>query len=172
MYDEKLVRDFLPTVYKLAQRYENEYVDVDELYSEGLLVMTEYLKFNKRKKNNPSDIKQGLYYVVRRRLDKLSHSMDDNRCDVDIDLCYSNIIYINLQGLYDILSKALTSREHDIINRIYGIYGKSETYQQIANDYDLTCERVRQISREALHKIKIHLNSNNIHSIIDFSERI
>lgn len=44
-------------------------------------------------------------------------------------------------------------RERDIIHRRMGFLGRSETLQQIADDYGLTRERVRQIESKATQKL-------------------
>jgi RNA polymerase nonessential primary-like sigma factor len=47
--------------------------------------------------------------------------------------------------------KRLSVRQRDIVERRYGLNGqKPSTLAAIARDLDLTCERVRQIQKEAL----------------------
>ena len=163
MYDEKLIEDFLPTIYKLAEEHQKDYIDIDELYSEGLLAITEYLN-----SNNDCD----MYTFVQNRMMNYSNNVDEDRCLIDVDLCYTDIIYINLHNLYDVLKKVLTPREHDIINRTYGLFGPSETYTNIAKDYHVTIERIRQLVNSSINKVKTYLIENNIYNIRDFSERI
>lgn len=50
----------------------------------------------------------------------------------------------------------LTERERDVITQYYGIGGESLTLQQIANEIDLTKERVRQIKNKAITKLRFN----------------
>jgi hypothetical protein len=47
----------------------------------------------------------------------------------------------------------VTDRERDIIMRRMGLTGKSETLQQIGEDYDVTRERIRQIESKVLQRL-------------------
>jgi len=49
--------------------------------------------------------------------------------------------------------ESLKQREKDILFRRYGFYGGEETLEEIAEDYNLTRERIRQIQNIALEKI-------------------
>lgn len=50
----------------------------------------------------------------------------------------------------------LTHREREIIMQYYGIGGEPLTLQQIADDLDLTKERVRQINKKAIQKLRFN----------------
>lgn len=59
-----------------------------------------------------------------------------------------------LQRIRDALSK-LSAREKDIFERRYGIKdGCIETLDEVAADYNLTRERIRQIQKSALNRVK------------------
>ena len=48
----------------------------------------------------------------------------------------------------------LTDREKDILHRYFGFNGTSETLEEIAKDYNISRERVRQIKNKALLKLR------------------
>jgi hypothetical protein len=54
----------------------------------------------------------------------------------------------------------LSQRERDIIFRRFGFEGEEETLEEVAQDYNLTRERIRQIQERALEKIAPVLGSN------------
>ena len=59
-------------------------------------------------------------------------------------------------------------REKDILKRRYGLgVNNCETLQLIANDYDLSRERIRQIQYSILRKLKHHSKLNKLKKIID-----
>ena len=49
----------------------------------------------------------------------------------------------------------LTAREEEIISRRFGLDGMgTETLEEIAKDYGVTRERIRQIEQKALRKLR------------------
>jgi len=67
----------------------------------------------------------------------------------------------------------LNQREKDIIFRRFGFEGEEETLEELAQDYNLTRERIRQIQEKALEKITSHLKSNpEINLFIERSRKI
>lgn len=65
-------------------------------------------------------------------------------------------------GLPTALEQVLTilnSREKEIIKQYYGLDGNNLTLQQIANDLNLTKERVRQIKNQAIKKLRFNAPS-------------
>lgn len=54
----------------------------------------------------------------------------------------------------------LSPRERDVLLRRYGIDGEEETLESIANDYDLSRERLRQIQNKAIEKILPFVQKN------------
>ena len=48
----------------------------------------------------------------------------------------------------------LTQREAEVIERRWGIYGETETYDAIAKGFGVTRERVRQIEQKAFRKLR------------------
>ena len=60
---------------------------------------------------------------------------------------------MKLVRILDNLFEDLNQKEKDVIFRRYGFYGEEETLEEIAEDYNLTRERIRQIQNVALKKI-------------------
>lgn len=54
----------------------------------------------------------------------------------------------------------LEKKERDIVLRKYGIFSKEESLGEIAKDYDLSRERVRQIQIRALKKLALLVKNN------------
>ena len=68
----------------------------------------------------------------------------------------------------------LTEKEKEVILRRYGLEGrKKETLQSIGNDFGLTRERIRQIEKRALGKIKLKLEEyrNLFDSFLSYLKR-
>lgn len=61
---------------------------------------------------------------------------------------------MNLAQTLDKILANLDSRERDIILRRYGLKGETESLHDIASNYNVTRERIRQIQQRAVHKIK------------------
>lgn len=67
-----------------------------------------------------------------------------------------------LEGaVVDILS-TLTPREEQVINRRFGMSGAEETYAEIALDFDVSLERVRQVEYVALRKLREPVRSKRL----------
>jgi hypothetical protein len=64
-----------------------------------------------------------------------------------------------LTKILDNVFSGLSQREKDIIFRRFGFEGEKETLEELAQDYNLTRERVRQIQEKALKKISPILKS-------------
>ena len=74
---------------------------------------------------------------------------NDNSDECDVNLVKSNTLII----LNKILSK-LSYRERDILRMTFGIEMNSMQNEEIANRFGISCERVRQIQKEAVEKIR------------------
>jgi predicted DNA-binding protein YlxM (UPF0122 family) len=68
---------------------------------------------------------------------------------------------IIVKALNNILD-SLTERERDIILKRYGLEGKNLSLSEIAKNYGISRERVRQIQEKAIKKIKPLIESENI----------
>lgn len=60
-----------------------------------------------------------------------------------------------LEALLEIMKQSLTDRELDIVQARLGIDGPEHTLQDIGDRYHLSRERIRQIEKVALRKLKI-----------------
>jgi len=56
----------------------------------------------------------------------------------------------------------LNDREKDIIKRRAGFYGRPQTLQEIAKEYGLTRERIRQIEAKAYRKLRINRETKKL----------
>lgn len=62
---------------------------------------------------------------------------------------------VNHSEIAECLLSCLTAREREVITRRYGLYGgEKETLEEIGRDHTITRERVRQIERASIAKIK------------------
>lgn len=57
----------------------------------------------------------------------------------------------------------LSSRERDIVNCYFGIYGEPMTLEMIGDEFNLTKERIRQIKQSAIRKIR-----NNVGDLLEY----
>lgn len=74
------------------------------------------------------------------------------------------------QLVKDLLDQ-LNPREKELLLRRYGIEGENETLEAIANDYDLSRERIRQIQRKAEEKILALIQNNSkVENIINLAK--
>ena len=66
------------------------------------------------------------------------------------------------ETLLKVIDSVLNEREKSVIISRFGFEGDLMTLQEIAENYDLTRERVRQIEARALRKIKTKLKLMNL----------
>ena len=70
----------------------------------------------------------------------------------------------SLQSMLFKMLSCLSNTEKDIIMRRFGLNGSDpETLESIGRDFDITRERVRQIERRVLDKLKNYVINKNIH---------
>ena len=90
---------------------------------------------------------------------------DDKRID-------QSIIRENLSAIIDdILNQDMfNDKEKDTVRMRFGLdpYNKSHTREEIAKKYNTTKERIRQIERKALRKIRHPKNSRRLYDFIDW----
>ena len=60
----------------------------------------------------------------------------------------------------------LDEREIDIIKRRNGFYGRPQTLQEIANEYDVTRERIRQIEAKAYRKLRNNRETKKLKELL------
>lgn len=82
---------------------------------------------------------------------ELGESIEDpNNC---ITAKTSDIFHKELTDYIE-QSDILTEKEIEVLKLRYGFYGRTHTLQEIADIYDLTRERIRQVENKALNKLK------------------
>ncbi len=75
-------------------------------------------------------------------------------------------------GVNEILSVIEQEREREIITRRFGLYDRRETLEQIGELLGITRERVRQLEKAILIRLKIAAESGKIKSIASFDKII
>nr|WP_312295463.1 sigma factor-like helix-turn-helix DNA-binding protein [Brevundimonas diminuta] len=70
------------------------------------------------------------------------------------------------QALMSPLIDALDDRSRDIVKRRYGLEGPRETLEQIGVTYQVTRERIRQLERKALRRLRVQAQSSVRSSIL------
>lgn len=77
----------------------------------------------------------------------------------NIDTLDSNLINENNLLIINTILGSLSYRESDIIRMTYGFEMQPMQNEEIANRFGISCERVRQIQKEALEKIKLNFEN-------------
>ena len=54
------------------------------------------------------------------------------------------------------MDAALTSREKQVLNMRFGVHGATKTFNEVAREFDVTQERIRQIHDKALRKLRVY----------------
>lgn len=155
MYDEDFIKSYLPTIDRLARKYENEHCSYDELYSEGQYILILYLHNNK---NFTSD---ALYSSIKYKLKRMSEITPEKTIDINT-IFYNYRSYIDTNFVKTILKNCLNDKEFDIITRKYGINSETQTLLDISKDYHISVERVRQIINRAIFKANRYLKTIDI----------
>ena len=70
----------------------------------------------------------------------------------------------------DILSNVSQEREKEIISRRFGLYDRKETLEQIGDMLGITRERVRQLEKAILVRLRLSITDGHIPSVISFNE--
>lgn len=81
------------------------------------------------------------------------------------ELPEKNNITVVKSTVQDILSSIEQEREREIITRRFGLYDRRETLEQIGEMLGITRERVRQLEKAILLKLKIAIESDKIPAI-------
>lgn len=75
-------------------------------------------------------------------------------------------------GVNDILATIDQEREREIITRRFGLYDRKETLEQIGELLGITRERVRQLEKAILAKLKTATNSGKISIVLNLEKTI
>lgn len=73
-------------------------------------------------------------------------------------------------GVSEILSIIDQEREREIITRRFGLYDRRETLEQIGELLGITRERVRQLEKAIIIRLKIAADDNKIESVASFEK--
>jgi len=80
----------------------------------------------------------------------------------DLDVNYTPDINNNQEFLKDFLSSLLTKTETRVLCESFGIGTEEKEIKEIAEELEVTMERVRQIKNTAILKLRKHPNINNL----------
>ncbi len=73
-----------------------------------------------------------------------------------------------LQVITEIIGSLDKDREKEIISRRFGIYERKETLEQIGEVLGITRERVRQLEKSIIEKLKEQASANSLKGLSDF----
>ena len=77
------------------------------------------------------------------------------------------VIYLSLKEQMASMVKTLTPREEKIIKMRFGLEdGNEHTLGEVGQTFVLTRERIRQIEEKALHNLRHHSRSRNLHAFL------
>lgn len=76
------------------------------------------------------------------------------------------------QVINDVLSTIEREREREIISRRFGLFDRKETLEQIGELLGITRERVRQLEKAVLTKLKTNAQSGKLPHILDFQTNL
>jgi len=100
-------------------------------------------------------------------LDESRHKADHANVDPDPSPL-DNVILLNLPGQTRRVIKTLTPREERVLRLRFGIGEKSDhTLNEVAEDFGLNRERIRQIESKALRKLRHSSRSKHLKSFIE-----
>ena len=90
--------------------------------------------------------------------DEEGHALHDLIADTDATSPDSTLEFEkdNLNHALMSLLESLNDIEKQVIKRYFGLFGEESTLQEIAEDLDLTKERVRQIKEKAIKKLRFN----------------
>ena len=164
MYNEQLITSFMPKLIKLAEKHADLQLDFDDILSEGQIYMLDYLQ----KHQNEQVDEHNLYCSVDHRLktfvtNKKKKKDEENLIPIDtvivIDTAHNSE---RVESFLSLIKSFLTEREFDIIAKSFGVYTTDATFADIAKEYNLSANRIKQIRDKAIVKIRVELAELNI----------
>ena len=146
------------------RREVNEVEFLDISYSEKLKLLMKYTGFSIEEINNlnriysdilnSSSLNLSVYgdngQSISEKTELLNLVADSNNEDV-FEIVSNNLLRRDLEKVLS----TLTKKEKNIVKKRFGLIGeKVETLEEIGAEYNLTRERIRQIEKDALDKLK------------------
>ena len=172
----KIVNDLSFLVYSQVKSYRR-FSNYDDLVQEGLIgLLRAVRKFNFRLFPN--------FFIYSERW--IRHSVKRAASRFDVVYCPNKkrVVYTGLaesseemaadnpeeeyaikekaQKVRDVLNE-LSSRDKEIVERIFGFNSNPQTLRGIGPNYNLTHERIRQIKNQAISKLKKSESLNNLY---------
>lgn len=170
-------------VFDIAKHYTGRGVSISELISDGNMGLLRAIdKFDETK--DVKFISYAVWWIRQAMLESIKKkklvnfveiepnidndsSMDKKLIEDDEDDVPSNDRFVNegdeknketIENQKNIISSLITvlsDRERDVIENYYGLGDKKElTLTEIGEKYNLSCERIRQIKRQSLKKLR------------------
>ena len=170
-------------VFDIAKHYTGRGVSISELISDGNMGLLRAIdKFDETK--DVKFISYAVWWIRQAMLESIKKkklvnfveiepnidndsSMDRKLIEDDEDDVPSNDRFVNegdeknketIENQKNIISSLITvlsDRERDVIENYYGLGNKKElTLTEIGEKYNLSCERIRQIKRQSLKKLR------------------
>ena len=161
------IRELVVYARALADQYENNLHDSDELFSECLMFITEsILKLNKTTKYPVSNLKGR----IKKKIESTSQKPADTYIDHDADLSGYEVEdkYSDDRQFVESIIDELPPRAQLIIKNYYGFYGSTYTLREIAEMTNLSADRVKQIRDLSLVRLKHKLRTK--YEIYEFSD--
>lgn len=98
---------------------------------------------------NSMPFNQSDYDLIDQYEDNLYYPVDDND-----DIVLERLVKDETKEIVTKILTAISGREPKIINEYYGLDGPKYTLSKIAEQFNLSCERIRQIHDNAINKLK------------------
>ncbi len=98
---------------------------------------------------NSMPFNQSDYDLIDQYEDNLYYPVDDND-----DIVLERLVKDETKEIVTKILTAISGRERKIINEYYGLDGPKYTLSKIAEQFNLSCERIRQIHDNAINKLK------------------
>lgn len=98
--------------------------------------------------------------LVKASESSISYDLDE------VNVGYSEEHNCGLSAILPFLKKALTKMEYIVLTKTLGLEGEELEMHEIAKQYNLTRERVRQIKNKAIIKLRKHPDINKIIELI------
>lgn len=109
--------------------------------------------------------------VLQIDIDEIETLVKASESSISYDLTEVNVGYseehnCGLSAVLPFLKKALTKMEYIVLTKTLGLEGEELEMHEIAKQYNLTRERVRQIKNKAIIKLRKHPDINKIIELI------